>query len=265
MRRFFLFFISSFLFTSCFQDVYYSVRGEVKLEKGTIKGLVNSVVEFKGSLVTQNGKVYYKGKDDRYGAWKEWSDAELNKVLVGSIVSDGSSLYAMCIDRDRNRIGDIGAEPILLKASGVGGSWSRVKADKSKLFQKRRVPDGFTVSGGNIRGHGVNITLPYSILSAAKTKNSLLIGTDGGGIYRAVLNSGETVTSVSSFDNNGDAIMYPPYSVPCLLCLTPDKDENECVIYAANIFRGSAVAVGANWDNRGLWAYYPERGNWNRE
>lgn len=265
MRRFFLFFISSFLFTSCFQDVYYSVRGEVKLEKGTIKGLVNSVVEFNGSLVTQNGKVYYKGKDERYGAWKEWSDAELNKVLVGSIVVDSSNLYAMCISRARDSNGDIDTNPVFLKASSVGGSWSRENSDKSALFQKPRVPIGYTVSGKTITGTGINVTLPYPILSATKTGNSLLIGTDGGGIYRALLKSGETVTSVSSFDNNGDAIMYPPYSVPCLLCLDSNEYENECVIYAANIFRGSAVAVGANWDNRGLWAYYPERGNWNRE
>lgn len=265
MRRIWLFLVLSFLFTSCFQDVYRSVRGEVKLEKGTVTGLVNSVVEFNGSLVTQNGKVYYKGKNARYGAWNEWTDAELSKVHVGSIVTDGSSIYAMCIKRARNANGDIDTNPVFLKATSVGGSWSLENSDKSALFQKRRVSSGFTVSGGNIKGSGVDVTLPFSILSATKTKDSLLIGTDGGGIYRVALKNGAIVKSTSSFSNNADAIMYPPYSVPCLLCLTPDKLESECVIYAANIFKGSAVAVGANWDNRGLWAYYPERGNWNRE
>ena len=106
----------------------------------------------------------------------------------------------------------------------------------------------------------------YVISSLATTADSILIGYGttstgyGGGIGRSLLVDGKP-TGVVGFDSNAKFQITTSYMVPVVLNASPEKTEKESSLYAAVTFAGSSY----NFDNVGLWSYYPERGNWNRE
>jgi hypothetical protein len=43
------------------------------------------------------------------------------------------------------------------------------------------------------------------------------------------------------------------------------QNETETAIYGSVIFRTIGTSSAVNYDNVGMWSYYPSRGNWNRE
>ncbi len=103
----------------------------------------------------------------------------------------------------------------------------------------------------------------YTIASLATTADSIIIGygnTTSGGIGRSPLVNGRP-TGTTNFDTNAKFQITAYYQVPVVLNASPEKTEKESSLYAAVTFPGSSY----NFDNVGLWSYYPERGNWNRE
>jgi len=124
-------------------------------------------------------------------------------------------------------------------------------------------------SGGNTSGN--------AIMSLAVTKDSILYGcgnaststVNDGGLFRIELSrvTSETLplTSYDSFSTNGSATITSLYQVRCLLVEDPAKGELDTNIYAGISFKTSGTSVAVSYENKGLWAYYPTRGNWNRE
>lgn len=104
------------------------------------------------------------------------------------------------------------------------------------------------------------------ISALATCSNSLLIGfgswSNGysGGIKRANLDANH-VPSMGSFDSNAQFQITGNYAVMSLLNATPEQDERHSSLYASITFAGGAY----NFENVGLWSYYPDRDNWNRE
>jgi len=107
---------------------------------------------------------------------------------------------------------------------------------------------------------------PISCLSV--TKDALLIGrgdftittTTYGGITKVSLDEdGNAGSELLSFDTNASI------QILTLLAVDPAKTEKENIIYSSIVFKGSGSSSGTSFDNIGLWAYYPDRGNWNCE
>lgn len=110
-----------------------------------------------------------------------------------------------------------------------------------------------TVSGS--RGVGSRI---YSL---AATNDYLLVGTEDG-IKHFYLNSDGSVGGENGdFATNADAIMSGGYEVNALLVVDPSKNETDNAIYSAIDFEGRSQ----QFDHVCIWAYYPGRGNWNRD
>lgn len=109
-----------------------------------------------------------------------------------------------------------------------------------------------------------------TISALAVTNNSILIGLgnllsksdSSGGIKRVLLANGIPADSTSDFDSNADFQITTSYKVMALLNATPEKTEAESALYAAITCGYSSSGLEAN---KGLWSYYPARGNWNRE
>lgn len=107
----------------------------------------------------------------------------------------------------------------------------------------------------------------------AITKNALLIGRANaesssasyGGIVKANATDWVPETSLSSFTTNAAAQMPSSYLINTLLAIDSGKNETETAIYGSIIFRTIGTSSSVNYDNVGLWSYYPSRGNWNRE
>lgn len=112
----------------------------------------------------------------------------------------------------------------------------------------------------------------YDVVSIAATSDALLVGTgdylgsgNGNGVYRVALTDGKPAAGTSSFDTNADSVMGKPYHVLTLLAVSPDKTETEGDLYASVNFKGTESSSTGDYESRGLWSYYPTRGNWNRE
>lgn len=121
-----------------------------------------------------------------------------------------------------------------------------------------------TVSGSTVVGS--------YIYSLAVAKDYILVGTRNG-IKHYSLNeeNGSVGNEKKDFKTNAAAIMSNGYEVNALLVIEPEKKEEfgdgedrkqvETAIYAIMDFEGRYE----QFDHACIWAYYPERGNWNRD
>lgn len=108
----------------------------------------------------------------------------------------------------------------------------------------------------------------------ATTQNSIIIGRGdfsdnntsvSGGIARALLTNGEPATQLSRFESNALSQLPTSYFINSIVNATPEKTEEESSIYASNSFKGTGSSNNASFNNIGLWSFYPDRNNWNRE
>lgn len=120
-------------------------------------------------------------------------------------------------------------------------------------------------------GHGISCM--------AVTNDALIVGTgglrstggsasSGYGAFKIVLASGGkmgTSADNDSFLSNADSIMADPYIVRALICAEPYLGETAASMYSSLDYLYTESSSGTNMKNRGLWSYYAERGNWNRE
>ena len=89
--------------------------------------------------------------------------------------------------------------------------------------------------------------------------------TSGGGLKKTTLTDGVPGTEVSSFSTNASFQISSSYYVTSLVNATPDQAELDSDLYAAITYIGTGTSTSVSSKNRGLWSYYPSRGNWNRE
>ena len=107
------------------------------------------------------------------------------------------------------------------------------------------------------------ISFSDTISSLAITANYILVGTYSG-IKHNVLDDGVPGAS-AAFANNADATLSSAYRILSLLVVNPELEEEKTAIYASQVYTGNGSSNSAQFDHVGLWAYYPARGNWNRE
>lgn len=108
----------------------------------------------------------------------------------------------------------------------------------------------------------------YQISALAVTKDSIIIGlgdltgeNDNGGITRVLLTDGIPAGSTSHFTTNAAFQITSVYKVLTLLNATPGETEEKSSLYSSITFS----SYSGLYENIGLWSYYPNRGNWNRE
>lgn len=118
----------------------------------------------------------------------------------------------------------------------------------------------------------LNAGEPVSCLTA--TKDSLLIGradysfsssTSGGITKTSLSDNGEPGKELEPFISNAAIQLSTSYLIFTLLAADPSKPEDDGIIYSSIIFKGAGSSSGVSYDNIGLWAYYPDRKNWNCE
>ena len=109
------------------------------------------------------------------------------------------------------------------------------------------------------------------MMSAAYTADSIIIGSKNGGVFRLPVESNTPASSKGSFTSNAADIMASPYIIRMLFCEDPSKVELEATLYSSMDFYRTDSNAGADYDNRCLWSYYPNRqdgteySHWNRE
>ena len=279
------------LATACHDVIFYEIRQEVELTDGQVPGDIRSIVEFKGNLYVENGNIYRKPKDASfYGQWVKLSRDGMGGGKVFKLAADSTNLYALVghvrsdEDEGENYVNGWG-----LFYSGDGNSWKPVggshslsttgnhlyslggtayirngnntiytlngsnSTDGGASYQIEAGND-YTASGSAINGHSIGST----IYSMALAGDYLVVGTASGLKYINKNNWREDTVA------NSASALSSYYEVHCVFVVDPDKSPWQTDTYASAIFSGT-TSSGASSKNEGLWAYYPGRGNWNRE
>lgn len=148
------------------------------------------------------------------------------------------------------------------------------RLDKVKEFVT--APTNLLSKNGESSGYLENVS-DSNVISIAVTSDSLLLGTGSNRSYNSSASNGSGAvrieidqstgkpTKTGSFTTKADNVMRSPYIVRALLAVDPSKKETETSIYSSMDYIYTATSAGTNSTNRGLWAYYPEKREWNRE
>ena len=121
--------------------------------------------------------------------------------------------------------------------------------------------DGSTLRwGGNETG---SVGAKAGILSLGVTKDYILVGTSSG-ITHHPLTEGVPGSRASNMPYNAEATLSAQYNILSILVVNPEKNETETAIYASQNYTGNG-SNSAQFDHICMWAYYPERHEWNRD
>lgn len=142
--------------------------------------------------------------------------------------------------------------------------------------QEVKAPNEFLSEKGEVSGYIKDVS-DSNVISIAVTSDSLLLGTGSNRSYNSSASNGSCAVRIEidqstgkpiktgSFTTKADNVMRSPYIVRALLAVDPSKKETETSIYSSMDYIYTATSAGTNSTNRGLWAYYPATGEWNRE
>ena len=131
--------------------------------------------------------------------------------------------------------------------------------------------DGFTLDGVKTSATDLKCNQIYSMAAAG---DALLIGTTAG-IKNVYFKSDDpsdptfgipnSSTSDFSSKNNAATILNANYTIYSIFVLDPEMNEDDTDTYAAMTIRGSLSNTSGLFKETGLYAYYPDRGYWNRD
>lgn len=125
---------------------------------------------------------------------------------------------------------------------------------------------GFTFEGNSCESaKSVKINCG-NIISFGITKDKLLLGTRTGIAHVNFDTERIPGTGLQAFNSNAASVLHSPYHVLSIFVVDPSKNEDKTDIYAANEYEGYySTSTTALFEDIGLWAYYPSRGNWNKD
>lgn len=104
-----------------------------------------------------------------------------------------------------------------------------------------------------------------AILIGCADYDSISTVSSGGGIYKTNLVSDIPGNTLNDFSTNAKFQIPSNYFITTLINATPERSELDSYLYASTVIFGSEASSSSSYDNVGLWSYYPDRGNWNRE
>ena len=164
---------------------------------------------------------------------------------------------------------------------GDTSSSSRSTSDHSHISLKGLKSLTCETSGSTITATKASVLSAGEDISClAMSKDALLIGRGdysissnytGGIVKMSVNEDGSPVLNsnneayLSSFTTNAAIQLSSAYLIFTLLTADPSKTEEDAIIYSSIGFKSSGSSTAVTYKNIGLWAYYPSRGNWNRE
>ena len=192
----------------------------------------------------------------------------ITPVTIGKIedAAEGSRVYSAAVFEDKvlffNTVAVATDETYTSEANFIYfGGESSVDDDYSALYYKKAGSETYSQ---------LQYTLDKktTFASFAVCKDSIIMGsgniaaaTGKGGVRRALLTDGTPVSITDEFETNASTQLNSSYYVTAMLNATPGLNEADSALYAAL----SYSETSGYFANVGLWSYYPERGNWNRE
>ncbi|QTQ16880.1 hypothetical protein [Treponema parvum] len=117
-------------FTGCQDEIFNTIRDEIKLEDLTVRGHINSIVRYTDGgteyILTQNGNVYYK--DSSIGYHTDWTKDPTLKGTAVKLAADGTYIYALLAkwanDETEGKWVRVGSSVVC--KNGISGAWTTV-------------------------------------------------------------------------------------------------------------------------------------------
>lgn len=229
--------------------------------------------------------------DDGNFIYSEFDLDTLSVVYFGGKYHFMNYLNAETNERTTDSKGNLRLEPTYVYFGDNGKNLYYFSVDSynetyKKMFKYPRAsyrsedglksPEKFLSKNGEPAGYLENVS-DSNVISIAVTSDSLLLGTGSNRSYNSGASNGSGAvrieidqstgkpTGTGKFTTNAANVMRNPYIVRALLAVDPSKKETETSIYSSMDYIYTATSAGTNSTNRGLWAYYPKAGEWNRE
>ena len=197
------------------------------------------IVELTGSAISSSDVKYVVSTDgsilsNTMKASTEGGFSSSNILSVSSCASLGSDIYfstgrAMASNKD---------DSVIYYSSGGTVYYT----------------DGSSLSGS------ASVTSD-TIMSMGVTSDYLLLGTDEGIQHTTWATTNVPSSGTADFSTNADSTLSSYYEVPAILVVDPSLAETGGTIYAS----GMSSSSSASFKNIGLWGYYANEGEWNRE
>lgn len=215
--------------------------------------------EGNGSLSSSSGRNAYiklasnQDKEPSFGIYK------LSGTAVGTQVDPGFDVGSATTPKAVN----IGGTDKFFHSNGVAKNdkYTYIGVGSTVYYTE----DGNIYEGSKIKEDVVeSVKLKCgNISSMSITNDYLLVGTFNG-LYRVALGSdGKPSDGTTDFDNNAQTLVTA--HVTSIYALDSSKNEGETDEYASLSIGGILSSSTDSFDETGLYAYYPERGNWNRD
>lgn len=153
----------------------------------------------------------------------------------------------------------VGSEVRFFNSTGSCTNESSVGGDATIYYYG----DGSTLKWGGAKTSSVGVGAKAGILSLGVTKDYILVGTSSG-ITHHPLTEGVPGSRASNMPYNAEATLSAQYNILSILVVNPEKNETETAIYASQNYTGNG-SNSAQFDHICMWAYYPERHEWNRD
>lgn len=125
--------------------------------------------------------------------------------------------------------------------------------------------DGSNIAWGKDGTQSGSVGSTATVLSLGVTGDYILAGTSSGICHHALSADGVPGKESTDFATNAYSTLSTAYEILSILVVNPENSETQTAIYATQVYEGSGSSNSAQFDHIGLWAYYPSRGNWNRE
>lgn len=115
-----------------------------------------------------------------------------------------------------------------------------------------------------------NIETNYQIRSIAVCSDRILISKGNiyegyGGISAIDINANGVPGSLTNAATHADLRIPPNYIVFLIFNATPGNTETNSILYATTGIATNGTAINVSYKDVGLFAYFPNRNNWNRE
>lgn len=163
--------LASFVFTSCYDNIYDLIEKEVMIDESGLDGDMGNIVIYKGHLFTSNGRIFTKTAQPSNITGKhnhQWRECRLPEYITSEekvasnvffLAADEENLYALSYTWYESNDGDnkprtariyvTSTEPDMTASGNVELTWEKV--DLSEICESDRYKNAKTIFDNKVR------------------------------------------------------------------------------------------------------------------
>lgn len=134
------------------------------------------------------------------------------------------------------------------------------------LFYKTTADATFVKSEFSLGQHASTICVCKDTLIVGRGNYNSSSNSETGGVVQVPVDENGIIgTTLTDFNSNIETQLQNCYFILSMININPAETQEQSSLYSSICFIGNGTTTSAKFKDIGLWSYYPERGNWNRE